>query len=112
MAGIESDFSRLPAHLPTTVKLTLGRDQNFPLFPYRIEYGRLQSAGAIPAAGDAATPVVKPMITMELFEVRRRNDFPNELFIFSPGNQNVEDQTENYLHQLRLQESHGGGGKG
>ena len=104
-AGTTPVLTRLPSHLPTTVKLTLGRDRNFPLFPYRIEFGRLQPAmtPAVPGASQAQT--VKPMVTMELFEVRRRTDLPRDLFVYSPGDQNVEDETELYLRRLQTPHS-------
>lgn len=89
--------SELPAHMPTIVKLTLGRDRNFPLFPYRVEFGRLEE---IPNANAGATPVVRPLVTMELFEVRRRTDLTPDLFKFPVGDQNVEDQTDQYLKKL------------
>jgi hypothetical protein len=95
-AGQTPDNTQLPAHLPTHVKLILGRDQQFPLFPYRIEFGRAQPDSE--TKGGAAS--VQPMVTMELYEVRRRNDLPADLFRYSPGDQDVEDQTDLYLGQL------------
>jgi hypothetical protein len=94
-----TNLDDLPPHLPTTVKLTLGRDRNFPLFPYRIEYGRLH---AIPSDSgkSASPPVVLPLVTMELFEVRRRTDLTPDLFAFPVGDQNVEDQTDLYLKRM------------
>ena len=46
LAGQPVDFSRLPALLPTNVNMTLGRDEAFPLFPYRIEFRRQNDAQA------------------------------------------------------------------
>lgn len=88
-------WHKLPEHLPTTVKLTLGRDQNFPLFPYRIEFGRLTKQAAVP--GGEAKEVVQPLVTMELFEVRRRPDLTQEFFKFPIGDEAVEDQTDKYI---------------
>ena len=39
------DWSRLPEHLPHQVELTLGNDQRFPLFPYRIVFNKLERRG-------------------------------------------------------------------
>lgn len=103
-AGQLADVTQLPTQLPTTVKLTLGRDRNFPLFPYRIEYGRLQPPSAVSGAaiGKPQTAIIRPLVTMELYEVRRRNDLTPDLFKYSPGDQKVEDQTESFLQQLQL----------
>jgi hypothetical protein len=64
----------------------------------------LQSTTDAPAAasGESEARIVRPMVTMELFEVRRRNDLPREWFTYAPGDQNVEDQTDVYLQKLRL----------
>lgn len=104
LAGQPADLSQLPAHVPTTVKLTLGRDRHFPLFPYRFEYGRLQS-GSVSAQQEPLNPAtIRPLVTMELYEVRRPNDLLPDLFAYPIGDQNVEDRTETYLQQLGLME--------
>lgn len=103
-AGLPPDLTKLPLHMPSTVKLTLGRDHHFPLFPYFIEYGRHQPIPKTVAMVSDGPPVqqIWPIIKMELYEVRRLQDVPHTLFNYSPGDQqSVEDQTESYIKLLQ-----------
>jgi hypothetical protein len=98
LAGQPARLDRLPPHVPDQVQVTLGRDNLFPLFPYRIEYLRGQGRGGKDLA---ATDSPKAIVTMELFEVRRRDDLDRRQFIYEPGEQEVIDQTETFLKGLR-----------
>lgn len=97
-AGQPADTTKLPKHLPDTLKLLLGRDQNFPLFPYRIVFGRTQPLDV----GTTTEPLVEPLVTMELYEVRRRPDLTAADFAFQLSDENVEDLTDTYLRKLGL----------
>jgi hypothetical protein len=96
------DWGMLPEHLPTTVRLTLGRDRTYPLFPYLIEYSRFQ---AVPASGPVAggleaQPLLSPLVTMVFKELRQRTDLGVEYFRYVPSDENVEDKTGDYLREL------------
>jgi hypothetical protein len=95
----DAPWDRLPAHLPHSVELCLGRDDFLPLFPYRIEYSRRATA---PEGQPDATPVKQPLVTIELFEVRRNFDYDPLLFVYQLGEQVVEDQTAAYLQRFGL----------
>ena len=96
------DLGKLPQHLPTMVVLALGRDDQFPLFPYRIEYRRLNGAQRPGSAGPARGPAsYRAVATMELFEVRHYVVEPRD-FDFQPGDQQVEDRTDVFLRRLGL----------
>lgn len=96
LVGQPANLSKLAPHLPDRVQLTLGRDSVFPLFPYRIEY--LRSEDAKRTAGDLVS--ARPIVTMELFELRRRDDLDRRNFIYEPGDQEVIDQTDAFLRGL------------
>jgi hypothetical protein len=91
--GKTSDLTRLPAHLPTQVRVVLGQSD---LLPYRIEYRRQQ---AEPAADKSAA--VRPMVVLEMVEVRQGGDLDERLFVYQPGNQEVTDYTDLYLGSLK-----------
>jgi hypothetical protein len=98
LAGKPARLDKLAPHVPDLVQVTLGRDDLFPLFPYRIEYLRSPAAeGKKEGAGAAARPIV----TLELFELRRRDDLDRREFIYDPGDQDVVDQTEAFLQGLK-----------
>mgnify|MGYP005840873499 CR=1 FL=1 len=110
------------SHVPDTVTLALGRDAFIPLFPYRIEYGRHagergHSASASRAhAADSTRDrkrvmfpfarrsegAIWPLVTIELFEVRRSGAMDERRFTYPLGDQEVEDRTEAYLKRLGL----------
>ncbi len=86
--------AQLPDHLPDQILLVLGRDRVFPLFPYRIEYRR-----RVPQADMA--PAVRPLVTMELFEVRYRPDLVPQLLSYDNVTQPLTNGTEAFLNRLR-----------
>ncbi len=79
-----------PPQFPSQVILTLGRDEILPLFPYRVEYLRGRGED------------LKPLMSMELYEVRRRSDLDPRSFEYNPGDQEVEDVTKACLQRLGL----------
>lgn len=104
LAGEPVDLAQLPLHLPHVVKLALGSDDQLPLFPYRIEYGRFSGATvlSLSAAPEAAVSY-RAVATMELFEVRRYVNMNPRDFTFQPRDEQVEDQTELFLRKLGIE---------
>jgi hypothetical protein len=90
-------WESLPGHLPHRVTLTLARDPQFPLFPYRVEYFR-----EVVANDEAKTVKLNSIVLMELFEVRRRADLDPSLFRYEAGNQDIVDLTDLYLEKLKV----------
>jgi hypothetical protein len=101
------DTSALRGHIPNQVVVFLGVDD---LFPYRIEYRRVQSGGREAASGSSSstgsaggTPAGAGPANYELlsyidfFEVRFDVFFDPHLFTFSPGTRPYIDITESYL---------------
>ena len=96
LAGEPADLDKLPDHLPHGVTLILGRDQVIPLFPYSISYFRL-------APEDPRAPGPRrhePMVTWELFEVRIRPDLAPTHFDYRPGDQEVDERTDEFISRL------------
>ncbi|MFV2067104.1 MAG: hypothetical protein ACC645_09005 [Pirellulales bacterium] len=106
LAGESPRTELLPDHVPDTVTLVLGRDEFIPLFPYRIEYSRRIVPAHAESRRDsnshATATGVRPLVTMELFEVQRRVDQDPSLFIYKLGNQHVEDWTERFMRRLQV----------
>ena len=97
-------LAKLPQHLPTVVVLALGRDNQLPLFPYRIEYGRLNQTTASASVGSSSADAsYEPIATMELFEVRHYVKMNPRDFIFQPGDEPVENHTGLFLKRLGLE---------
>ncbi|MFT5525605.1 MAG: hypothetical protein ACI9G1_001752 [Pirellulaceae bacterium] len=90
-------WNSLPPYLPHRVSLTLARDPQFPLFPYRVEYFR-----EVASDDEAKTLELKSVVLMELFEVRRRADLDPRLFRYEAGNQDIVDLTDVYLEKLKV----------
>lgn len=88
-AGQAIDMSEAPPQLPTRVLLVLARDPAQRLFPHRIEYQRLDKAGK-----------VSTMMALDYFDVRRNISLDPRLFAYKPGDQEVDDKTEEHLRNL------------
>jgi hypothetical protein len=97
--GQQIDWSELPEHLPDAVQLTLGRDQNFPLFPYRMEYQRTRRRLNVTGAKSTAE-VVEPLLALDLFELRHRPDLEPGDFSYQPRDGFVQDLTDMYERRL------------
>jgi len=98
-AGEPPRLDLLPDHVPDTVTVVLGRDEFIPLFPYRIEYGRRVAPASNRKKGPEShtqESVLRPLLTMELFEVQRSIDLDPRLFIYKLGDQHIEDWTERF----------------
>jgi hypothetical protein len=68
-----SDWWRcVPEHIPHAVELTLGADDRFPLFPYRIVFSRYREQN------NQVEPV--HVVVLELFEVERPANIPDRIF--------------------------------
>lgn len=80
------DLRELPAHMPHRVIVVLSRDPALPIFPYRVEYQRLTDRGE-----------PQPMVALDFYEVRRNAVLDPKLFGYKPGDQEVADETEQYL---------------
>ncbi|MDX1943819.1 MAG: hypothetical protein SFU86_00310 [Pirellulaceae bacterium] len=92
--------AKIPEQLPAEVELLLGTpDQVLPLFPYRITF--LKSTKAAPA-GEGSDEALRPLLTMELFNVYRKGDLDPREFDYNPGEQEVADLTPGYLQRLGL----------
>jgi hypothetical protein len=104
-AGPSTDGEQLAEHLPDTVQLTLGRDQVFPLLPYRIEYQRTKRRQGVARVTSTDDYQVVPLVTLELYEVRRRPDLVPADFAWQAGSDGVDDVTDSYLRRLGLVEA-------
>jgi hypothetical protein len=90
------DLEQLPAQLPHGVTLILGRDDVTPLFPYGVFYFRQKQA----EAGQGRV-TRRGLVSLELFEVRLRPDLTPRHFEYVPGDQEVEERTDEYIARLR-----------
>ena len=115
LAGRPPRLERLPAHLPDSVVVVLGRDDLIPLFPYRISY--LRRAGIDGADGDvrdvATTGHDDPagsILTVELFDVGGGVAMDPRQFNYEAGEQEVVDQTDLFLQRLGLSTADATGG--
>ena len=95
-SGQPADLTRLSPHLPTDVRVVLGRND---LLPYRIEYRRMDDVPTAPAQDGG---VSEPMVVLEILEIRRPEELDQGLFSYQPGNQEVMDYTDLYLQALKL----------
>jgi hypothetical protein len=94
--GQPPDLSKLPLQVPDHVKVWLGQDD---LFPYRIEYLRTDDkpSGSKESPGP---PAVRPLVVMELFEVRLNAPIDSVQFVYNPGELAPSDATGQYLKML------------
>ena len=93
LSGEGVDLSQLPAQLPTEVHVVLSQND---LLPRRIEYRRA------PAGQKAKAGSKPPRMVLEILEIQRRDALDENLFCYQPGNQEIVDFTERYLHSLHL----------
>ena len=97
LAGQPAPLGELPPHMPHGVTLILGRDAVIPLFPYSVSFFRFTPATDQPTARTRREPIV----AWELFEVRVRPDLTARYFDYRPGDQAVEERTEEFIERLR-----------
>ena len=100
LAGNRIEIDRSPAHLPTLVTVVVGQED---LFPYRITYERpvIRADRDSRAGPDGET---KPIVTMELFEVRVGAPIDPLQFVYQPGDLEVADHTKRYLRSIGIVE--------
>ncbi len=87
------NWSELPEHLPHQVELTLGNDERFPLFPYRIVFNTLQPRGN----QIKSTPVA----VLEFFELQNSPRISNTAFQLPSIEMQQVDVTSFYKQRLR-----------
>jgi hypothetical protein len=97
--GTSKDFAE---QLPDEVELVLGRADlaELPLFPYRITYFKLPSDDDQGRGGEGGA--LRPLLTLELFNVQRNGNLTPGDFDYGPGDQEVADLTQSYLQRLGL----------
>lgn len=89
-----ADDGELPAHVPQSVTVALGKDD---LFPFRIE---CRQAAEDQPGGQAADANQRPMLITEWFEVAYDGHIDPQQFVFRPLDSEVQDATDAYLAGL------------
>jgi hypothetical protein len=84
--GRTPDLTRLPAHLPDSVTLYLGQED---CFPFRIDYLR-----SVPKASP------RRLMGLEFFNLNFNGPIDSSQFLFTPGNVNITDRTDEFVHSL------------
>jgi hypothetical protein len=100
--SLPSKMDAVPARLPQEVLILFGQSD---LFPYRIEYRKLETPIAANQAG-AAIPYqlsARPMVVLEFTDVRFDIPTDTSQFIYTPGDAEWTDQTTALLERLRQQ---------
>lgn len=87
---VEVDVTKLGPHVPYDVLLYLGKED---LFPYRVQYRRLE------AAKKGETPQTKTLVEMELFQVRFDAPVAPSQFA-KPVDIVAEDHTDTFAKRL------------
>jgi len=82
-----ASVASLPEQLPLYIVIYFGRDD---LFPYRFNYYRHNGAGSSQ----------KPMMTLELYEVRLNGPLDARQFTYQPGDFAVQDGTASFQQKL------------
>jgi hypothetical protein len=70
--GNTVDWQMLPTHLPHQVRITLGDDERFPGFPYRVVFEQFEF--------QEGKAVAKPVAVLELYEVRHAPELTDGMF--------------------------------
>jgi hypothetical protein len=90
----DADWWRhLPNHVPHLVRLTLGTEEPFRWFPYRVEFLRY--------APDHQQVDLRSAVTLELYEVSTARDFPPALFQVAAAECQPHDLTSFYLDRVQ-----------
>ena len=84
--GRPPDLTRLPDHLPDSVTLFLGQDD---CFPFRIDYLR-----SVPKSSPRC------LMSLEFFELNFNGPIDSGQFLFTPGNLEIIDRTEEFVRSL------------
>ena len=109
LAGRPIPPDQWPPHLPDRVELALARDDEIPLFPFRIDFrqtnakkNRDSKAGQGGAGQGSGALPSKSVVTFELFEVQIGGPIDPQQFTFALTNQVPLDVTEEFLRGLGL----------
>jgi hypothetical protein len=87
------NWQLLPAHLPHQVRLTLGNDERFPCFPYRIVFEQF-------AEGNGEQ-IARPIAVLELYEVKQVTRLADDMFRLPSVDTLPVDATEFYEHRVK-----------
>ena len=92
--------------IPTAVNLSLGRADQPPHFPHRIEFMRQLTSKELKAAAakeskDHQSVTETPLCILEFYEVQAHVDLDPRLFEFDPGDEESEDRTQAWLRKLQ-----------
>lgn len=88
--------TQVPPFVPHAVRLTLGRDDALPGFPYLIEFLRTEGRSWQPRQATESEQLAL-MVSMEIYEARVPREIDASLFKYNPANQDVVDRTEELL---------------
>lgn len=80
-----------PPQMPTHVRLVLAADPAQKLVPYRIEYQRVDTAGRR-----------VPLLVLDYYDIRQGTALDPRLFVYKPGDQEVKDDTEQWMRNFGL----------
>jgi hypothetical protein len=99
---VANQLQQLPERMPQEVLLLVGQAD---LFPYRLEYRRLET---LPMSTNDGSPIpyqlsVHPLVVLELSDVKFDSQLPPSQFDYSPGTVDWVDQTSAILDRLRQQ---------
>jgi hypothetical protein len=92
-----------PARVPQEVLLLVGQTD---LFPYRVEYRRLNDPAVATSSPDDRTPYqlsADPIVLLEYYDVVFNTPIAAGQFDYSPGEVKWDDRTAEHLEQLRQQ---------
>jgi hypothetical protein len=89
----------LPDQMPDQVFLLVGRDD---LFPYHIDFRR-SFGDDEPGKANKGRSSSRSLVTMELFEVQFNGELDPILFVYKPGNNEVDDQTDEFVTRARAE---------
>ena len=84
--GRPPDLTRLSGHLPDSVTLFLGQED---CFPFRIDYLR-----SVPRSSPRC------LMSLEFFELNFNGPIDSSQFLFTPGNLEIIDRTEEFVRSL------------
>lgn len=80
-----------PPQMPTHVRIVLAAEPAQKLVPYRIEYQRVDAAGRL-----------VPLLVLDYYDIRQGTALDPRLFVYKPGDQEVKDDTEQWMRNFGL----------